>query len=89
MAQYDEIFVSQNGVCAICGGGPIVSRFKNLSVDHCHSTNVIRGLLCGLCNPAIGLMQDDPARLRAAADYLEKFIEKKRQKTRRNNQRRW
>jgi hypothetical protein len=30
-----------------------------------------RGILCGKCNLGIGLLGHDPARLRAAAGYLE------------------
>lgn len=56
--------------CAICGGGPIPSR-RHLDVDHNHETGVIRALLCGHCNRALGAMFDDPARLRAAADYID------------------
>ena len=37
-----------------------------------HVTRAVRGLLCDPCNKALGLMQDDPARLRAAAEYLER-----------------
>lgn len=47
-------------------------------IDHDHSCcsgdytcgNCFRGLLCRDCNLAIGLMRDNPQRLRAAADYL-------------------
>ena len=55
---------------------------KGFYVDHdhaCCSSNsrktcgkCVRALLCGHCNTAIGYMNDDPARLRAAADYLER-----------------
>lgn len=40
-------------------------------VDHCHTTNVVRGILCHNCNVAVGHAQDDPARLRRLANYLE------------------
>ena len=61
------------GACDICGksenpGG----RFNEFHIDHCHDSNRVRGLLCAACNTVLGLMGDDPARLRAAADYLER-----------------
>lgn len=73
--EYDEMFAAQKGVCAICklpddtkGNG------KNglLCVDHDHKTGVIRALLCDRCNRAIGLMKENPERLREAAAYLER-----------------
>ena len=54
-------------VCAICG-----ATDKRFHVDHDHTTGHVRGLLCGPCNQTLGLMQDEPARLRAAAAYLER-----------------
>jgi Recombination endonuclease VII len=41
--------------------------------DHNHRTNVVRRLLCLLCNTAIGMAGEDPARLRRMADYLEQY----------------
>jgi len=70
IVQYDAMMIAQNGVCAICrcpcGTG------KRLSVDHCHETKRVRALLCDVCNTTLGKMGNSPARLRAAADYLEK-----------------
>lgn len=67
-----ELFDSHDGTCGICGGNdPHDGRWGQWSVDHCHSTGRVRGILCGKCNKSIGLMADDPARLRAAAAYLE------------------
>lgn len=64
--QYDQIFKNQNGACAICKK---VSD-KRLVVDHDHVTLEIRGLLCGNCNTALGLLGDDIEALQAAIDYL-------------------
>lgn len=52
--------------CGICG------KAEPTCIDHCHDTGQVRGLLCLQCNSALGYMQDDPDRLRAAADYLER-----------------
>lgn len=71
MADFDALLESQGGVCAICKGdrnGP-GSRFH---VDHNHQTGVVRGLLCGRCNTAVGLLQDDPNIAEAAAAYLRR-----------------
>lgn len=67
--EYDALLAKQGGVCAICGQPPKRGR-AFLDVDHCHSSNAIRGLLCSDCNLCVGLMDDDPERLVAAADYL-------------------
>jgi hypothetical protein len=44
---------------------------RPFSIDHAHALGELRGTLCGHCNRGLGLFQDNPARLRAAADYLE------------------
>ena len=51
--EYALMAVSQNGKCAICectkprGHGRWV-------IDHCHSSGMIRGLLCNWCNARLG-----------------------------------
>lgn len=66
--EYDRLFEAQDGACAICRQ----TRRERLSVDHCHKTNMVRGLLCRLCNGRLlTAAKDRPEILRAAADYLE------------------
>lgn len=65
-ADYDALVERHGGCCAICGGD------AGLAVDHCHTTGVVRGLLCTRCNPGLGFFQDDPELLRQAIDYLER-----------------
>lgn len=65
---YDNLLSIQGGVCAICFSPPGADA---LAIDHCHTTGAVRGLLCRSCNAGLGRYNDDPARLRRAADYLE------------------
>jgi hypothetical protein len=45
-----------------------------MNFDHCHTTGRFRGWLCRNCNVTLGLVGDDPNKLRALADYLEKHL---------------
>lgn len=65
--QYEELFSTQNGLCAICGKPP---NGKKLAVDHCHSSNRIRGLLCNSCNAFLGLLEAMPDFPEKARAYL-------------------
>lgn len=65
---YEKMLAEQKGSCAICGGGP--RTFNFLSVDHCHATGKVRGLLCERCNLLLANVQDDPAILLRAVEYL-------------------
>lgn len=74
LEQYEAMFRDQGGVCAICREPETFVRAGKvceLAVDHDHATGAVRALLCSACNHALGCVDDDPARLRAAADYLE------------------
>lgn len=73
--EYDLIFERQEGCCAICKkeeSGMRLGRIKSLSVDHCHTTGKVRGLLCQSCNTGIGLLKEDTKLFMAAIEYLEK-----------------
>ena len=64
--RFEEILSEQQGACKICGR----VLGKDLHIDHDHKLNEVRGLLCGSCNRGIGLLQENPALLRQAANYL-------------------
>lgn len=68
---YDRMLAAQFGVCAVCATDTPGRGHEHFSVDHDHSTGEVRGLLCFGCNVGLGHFGDDPARLRAAAAYLE------------------
>lgn len=63
-----DMLEAQQGRCAICDKSIDLSA----SIDHCHKTGVVRGLLCGMCNRAIGQLLDCPTIIRRAASYIEK-----------------
>lgn len=67
--QYNEILKQQDYLCAICGKHQSESH-KGLHVDHCHDTKRVRGLLCGSCNLAIGLLKHNITYLSKAIEYL-------------------
>lgn len=79
LESYLALYEHQDGKCAICSrpglhrGHAVGNENKNavMCIDHDHATNKVRGLICHPCNVTLGLMNDDPKRLRAAADYLE------------------
>jgi hypothetical protein len=67
---YHAMLDAQDGSCAVCGResvcvGPLV-------VDHDHSANRVRGLLCQRCNRGVGQFLEMPEILRKAADYIER-----------------
>jgi hypothetical protein len=64
--QWDQMFLEQGSRCAIC-------RCEDASrwhVDHCHTTQRVRGILCSHCNLMIGHAKDNIQTLLTAAEYL-------------------
>jgi hypothetical protein len=73
--RYNEMLSEQAGHCATCPRTPAEERHGVLTVDHDHEApkgTGNRGLLCHHCNRLLGHARDNPAILRAAADYLER-----------------
>lgn len=73
--EYETQLAAQGGVCMICGSAPNpdgVRAATRLHIDHDHETGQNRDLICLNCNRGLGYFKDDPARLRAAAEYIER-----------------
>jgi len=76
--EYNALLESQHHSCAICGihiddyKGVYGKgkKVEKLSIDHCHDTGKIRGLLCFRCNLTLGYAQDNPTILEKAASYI-------------------
>lgn len=72
MEEYEVMYKKQGGICSICEWVPTnVGRFGKLCVDHCHSTNKLRGLLCHQCNLMIGIAKDKQDILLKGIEYLK------------------
>jgi hypothetical protein len=73
ICDFDALLKEQGGKCAICRSSDAGRKQSGrLSIDHCHVTDVIRGLLCHRCNSMLGLAKDNTETLRNAIAYLEK-----------------
>lgn len=78
--EYEAMLVAQNDRCRGCQRTDALLR-----VDHDHSCcqklptcgKCNRGLLCDTCNRGVGFLKDDPATLRALADYLDEYEARK------------
>ena len=69
--EYDAIYKSQNGCCAICGC--IASTYiRGLCVDHNHKTGKVRGLLCAPCKAGLGMIKENIATAIAMVEYIKK-----------------
>jgi hypothetical protein len=67
--EYWAIYEYQGGKCAICRRA--TGARKKLSVDHCHATGRVRGLLCQKCNrDVLGHLRDEPEALLRGITYL-------------------
>jgi len=64
-ATYLAMCEQQHHLCAIC------QRKRKLVVDHCHTTNLVRGLLCRTCNTGVGCFRDNCDLLQLVILYLQ------------------
>lgn len=62
---YDDMLLKCESKCEIC------RQEKPLNVDHCHTTGIVRGLLCTPCNTGLGKLGDSLELLQRAIKYLD------------------
>lgn len=75
--QLEQLYLEQQGACAICGGPE--SSTMAFSIDHDHGCcntsrscgKCVRGLLCKQCNSALGMVDDSVFVLEMAIRYLK------------------
>ena len=72
-AEYEALLQAQNNACAICRRS-VEETNRSLHVDHDHTTNLVRGLLCAKCNLGLGYFKDNINNLDAAKSYLTKDV---------------
>lgn len=73
---YAELIKKCGNRCSICKEketSTFKGSVKDLAIDHCHETGVVRGLLCNRCNVMLGMAKDNITVLMNAADYLDRY----------------
>ena len=60
--QRSNMYVGQNGCCAICGES---IPYDKIYTDHDHKTGRVRGLLCCKCNLKLAVLDDKEFVIRA------------------------
>jgi hypothetical protein len=70
LEDYNILFDKQQGKCKCCNMHQQELKAA-LAVDHCHTTGIIRGLLCKQCNLALGNVKDNIQTLKNMIEYLK------------------
>lgn len=75
--KYNILLKKQNNKCKICNLTEKENK-KRFSIDHCHTSGFIRGLLCNKCNQGLGYFKDNIELLTNAIIYLNNNLEKEK-----------
>jgi len=68
---YNKMLEEQNNECKICLTSFTTLETLAIHVDHCHTTNKVRGILCRNCNAGLGHFKDNTKTLTKAINYLQ------------------
>ena len=71
-AEFNAMLTQQEHRCLICKQtfDPKNIRLSSV-IDHCHTSNRVRGLLCRMCNVGLGAFNENITALKQAAAYLQ------------------
>lgn len=67
--QKEEMWQKQWRLCHICCRD--IPALKDACVDHEHTTDQVRGILCQNCNKALGFLNDNKQTMLNMIDYIE------------------
>jgi len=74
LEDFNKMLIKQNHKCKICGKEETKelkgTKWK-LSVDHCHKTGKVRGLLCAKCNIGLAKFEEEEYQFLNAIKYLK------------------
>ena len=70
--EFNTRLANQQGKCKICDRTLSLEGLTGdrVVVDHCHTSGLVRGLLCNECNRGLGYFRDNKEALIRAARYL-------------------
>lgn len=68
--EYKAILDKQDNKCALCDKDFEGLASRLIHLDHCHTTNRIRGILCMKCNVALGMLGDNEESFIKVLAYL-------------------
>ena len=75
-SEFLELVEQSDSKCNICFRQLDVTKSteynKRICLDHCHTTNKARGILCNSCNTALGLVKEDISNLENMIRYIER-----------------
>ena len=72
--QYNKMLSDQNNSCKVCNTHES-ELTRKLAVDHCHTTDKIRGLLCMNCNTSLGHLKEDTKIMQKLIEYVKEHNE--------------
>jgi len=69
---YYHLLKEQDHKCPGCGCSLSEIPPRHVHIDHCHSTDKVRGIMCHYCNTALGSLKDNTTTLASLIRYVEK-----------------
>ena len=75
LKQREDFIAIRGSCCEVCGISREVHREmfkKDICIDHCHKTNINKGVLCMMCNSAAGRIKDNPNLAWKLFQYLKR-----------------